>query len=76
IEYVRACDEEERFPFELYDKLAAAGWLGLPIPEAYGGMGGSCTDLAVFLEEFAKHFEAGANIFYTTIVIATDAITH
>ncbi len=76
IDYVRACDEEERFPFELYDKLAAAGWLGLPIPEAYGGMGGSCTDLAVFLEEFAKHFEAGANIFYTTIVIATDAITH
>lgn len=76
IEYVRECDEAERFPFELYDKLAAAGWLGLPIPEAYGGMGGSCTDLAIFLEEFAAHFEAGANIFYTTIVIATDAITH
>jgi alkylation response protein AidB-like acyl-CoA dehydrogenase len=76
IEYVRACDEEERFPFELYDKLAAAGWLGLPIPEAYGGTGGSCTDLVVFLEEFAKHFEAGANIYYTTIVIAADAITH
>ena len=76
IEYVRACDEEERFPFELYEKLAAAGWLGLPIPEEYGGMGGSCTDLAVFLEEFAAHFEAGANIFYTTIVIATDALTH
>ncbi|MGE0503616.1 MAG: acyl-CoA dehydrogenase family protein [Rhizobiaceae bacterium] len=76
IEYVRACDEEERFPFELYDKLAAEGWLGLPIPEKYGGMGGSCTDLAVFLEEFASHFEAAANIFYTTIVIATDAITH
>lgn len=76
IEYVRACDEDERFPFELYDKLAAEGWLGLPIPEAYGGMGGTCTDLAVFLEEFARHFEAGANIFYTTIVIATDAITH
>lgn len=75
-DYVRACDEEERFPFELYAKLAAEGWLGLPIPEEYGGMGGSCTDLAVFLEEFARHFEAGANIFYTTIVIATDAITH
>lgn len=75
-DYVRACDDEERFPFELYDKLAAEGWLGLPIPEEYGGMGGSCTDLAVFLEEFAAHFEAGANIYYTTIVIATDAITH
>jgi len=76
IEYVRACDEQEKFPFELYEKLAAEGWLGLPIPEEYGGMGGSCTDLAVFLEEFARHFEAGANIYYTTIVIATDAITH
>lgn len=75
-EYVRACDEEERFPLELYEKLAAAGWLGLPIPEEYGGMGGSCTDLAIFLEEFAAHFEAGANIYYTTIVIATDALTH
>lgn len=76
IEYVRKCDEEERFPIELYEKLAAEGWLGLPIPEAYGGMGGSCTDLVVFLEEFARHFEAGANLYYTTVVIATDALTH
>ena len=76
IDYVRDCDENERFPTELYEKLAAAGWLGLPIPEEYGGMGGSCTDLVVFLEEFARHFEAGANIYYTTIVIACDALTH
>lgn len=75
-EYVRACDEEEAFPFKLYDKLAEEGWLGLPIPEAYGGTGGSCTDLVVFLHEFARHFEAGANIFYTMIVIAADALVH
>jgi alkylation response protein AidB-like acyl-CoA dehydrogenase len=76
IEYVRECDEAERFPVELFDKLAAQGWLGLPIPEAYGGTGGSCTDLAVFLEELAWHFEAAANCYYTTVVIAADAITH
>ena len=76
IEYVRECDEAERFPHELYAKLAEQGWLGLPIAEEYGGAGGSCTDLAAFLEEFAAHFEAGANIFYTTVVIATDAIGH
>ena len=34
IEYVRECDENERFPIELYKKLGAAGWLGLPIPVA------------------------------------------
>ena len=76
IEYVRQCDEAERFPHELYEKLAREGWLGLPIAEEYGGTGGSCSDLAVFLEEFAGHFEAGANIYYTTIVIAADAISH
>ncbi|MBL8701935.1 MAG: acyl-CoA/acyl-ACP dehydrogenase [Alphaproteobacteria bacterium] len=76
IEYVRQCDEAERYPSELFAKLAAQGWLGLPIPEAYGGTGGSCTDLAVFLEELATHFEAAANIYYTTIVIAADALSH
>ncbi len=76
IEYVRECDEAERFPTELFDKLAAQGWLGLPIPEEYGGTGGSCTDLAVFLEELASHFEAAANCYYTTVVIAADALTH
>lgn len=76
IEYVRQCDEAERYPSELFAKLAAQGWLGLPIPEAYGGTGGSCTDLAVFLEELASHFEAAANIYYTTIVIAADALSH
>ena len=76
IEYVRRCDEEEVFPFELYQKLAAQGWLGIPIAEEYGGTGGSCFDLVLFLEEFANHFEAAANIYYTSIVIAADAIGH
>ncbi|MFW6028017.1 MAG: acyl-CoA dehydrogenase family protein [bacterium] len=76
IEYVRACDEEERFPFELYSKLAAHGWLGLPIAEEYGGGSGSCLDLVLFLEELAYHFEAAANIYYTSIVIASDALQH
>lgn len=76
IEYVRECDEQERFPVELFEKLAAQGWLGLPIAEEYGGTGGSCTDIAVFLEEFAWHFEAGANCYYTSVIIAADAIAH
>ncbi len=75
-EYVRECDEAERFPTELYQALAKAGWLGLPIPEAYGGAGSSCFDLTLFLEEMAHHFEAAANIYYTTVVIAADALTH
>jgi acyl-CoA dehydrogenase len=76
IEYVRRCDEEECFPFELLDKMAALGWMGIPIPDGYGGSGSSCTDLVVFLEELAMHFEAAANIYYTSVVIAANALKH
>lgn len=76
VAYVRDCDENERYPSELFEKMAALGWLGIPVPEAYGGSGGGCMDLAVFLEELAYHFEAAANIYYTSIVIAADAISH
>jgi alkylation response protein AidB-like acyl-CoA dehydrogenase len=75
-EYVRECDENARFPEELFQKLAALGWLGMPIAEAYGGTGASCLDLIVFLEEFARIFEAGANIYYTTTIIGADMLTH
>lgn len=75
-EYVRECDEQERYPRELFEKLAAGGWLGLPIAEEYGGAGGSCADICAFLEELAWHFEAAANIYYTSIIIAADALQH
>ncbi len=35
----------------LYQKLAELGWLGVAIPEEYGGSGGGPVDLCLFLEE-------------------------
>jgi alkylation response protein AidB-like acyl-CoA dehydrogenase len=58
------------------DKMAALGWMGIPIPADYGGSGSSCTDLVLFLEELATHFEAAANIYYTSVVIAANALKH
>ena len=69
-EYVRECDENERFPEELFKKMAEAGWMGLSIPQEYGGAGGGALDLVLFIEELARNFEAAANIYYTTTVIA------
>jgi len=37
-------DREGRFDRPVWDKLAAAGLIGLPIPESYGGSGGSILD--------------------------------
>ena len=39
---------------ELYKKMADLGWLGVAIPEEYGGSGGGLVDLCLFLEETAR----------------------
>jgi alkylation response protein AidB-like acyl-CoA dehydrogenase len=40
-------------PTELWGELGAAGFLGVHLPEEYGGGGGSLADLAVVIEEAA-----------------------
>ena len=55
-EYVRECDREHRPPREVYDKLGAQGWLGINIPEEYGGSGGGAMEVAILLEEVGKSF--------------------
>jgi isovaleryl-CoA dehydrogenase len=39
---------------ELYEKIAALGWLGVAIPEQYGGSGGGAVDMCLLCEEFAR----------------------
>lgn len=41
-------------PRELYKKMAEQGWLGLVVPEAFGGIGLSTLDLALVLEELGR----------------------
>lgn len=47
-------DEEELFPTENRNLLAELGYLGLVIPEQYGGSGASVIQGTVFLEEVAR----------------------
>ncbi len=54
-EYVRRCDEERIFPYEVYEKAAAQGWFGLGLPEAYGGTPCDTVMLAIVHEALAKH---------------------
>jgi len=48
-----ACDEEERFPIELFSRMGELGYLGLGFPEEIGGSGGSRLDYALLCEELA-----------------------
>src|SRR6201994_3418813 len=38
----------------LYAQIASLGWLGVAIPEEYGGAGGGAVDMCLLCEEFAR----------------------
>jgi acyl-CoA dehydrogenase len=46
-------DEAHEFPAEFYRAFASAGWLGITIPEEYGGHGFGITEASLLLEEVA-----------------------
>ncbi|AEA23814.1 acyl-CoA dehydrogenase family protein [Pseudonocardia benzenivorans] len=52
-EYWRACDAEHRFPWDFYKAMAEGGWIGIAIPEEYGGGGRGITEASIVLEEVA-----------------------
>jgi acyl-CoA dehydrogenase len=51
--YWRACDAEHRFPWDFYRAMADGGWVGIAIPERYGGGGRGITEASIILEEVA-----------------------
>ncbi|MEO5723439.1 MAG: acyl-CoA dehydrogenase family protein, partial [Ilumatobacteraceae bacterium] len=52
-EYWAACEAEHRFPWDFYREMAAGGWIGIAIPERYGGGGRGIREAAAVLEEVA-----------------------
>ena len=51
--YWRDHDENHEFPDEFYAAMAEGGWIGIAIPEEYGGGGRGITEAALVLEEVA-----------------------
>ena len=51
---VKEFDITGEFPKELYKKAGEQGYTALEVPEKYGGMGLSRTDIAAIVEEMAK----------------------
>ena len=68
------------FPWDFYKALAEAGWIGIAIPEAYGGSGRGIAEASIVLEEVAASGAAmnGASAVHLSIfgmhpVVATAA---
>ncbi|MGH3437606.1 MAG: acyl-CoA dehydrogenase family protein [Sciscionella sp.] len=62
-------DERHEFPWDFYRAFAESGWLGIAIPESYGGGGLGITEAALLLEEVAASGAAmnGCSTMHLTI---------
>ena len=54
-EYWLARDEDGAFPREFHRAMAEAGWLGITMPQAYGGSGLGVTEAAIMMHEVSSH---------------------
>ena len=53
-EYWLRCERESRFPEEFHAAMAEGRWLGIAMPEAYGGSGLGITEAAIMMQAVAE----------------------
>ena len=52
-EYWSEMDSAHEFPWKFYEQVAEGGWIGIAIPEEFGGGGRGITEASIVLEEIA-----------------------
>ena len=60
-------DDPKGYSPELWSKMAELGWMGLVIPEEYGGQGMDFLDLVILLQEMGRNILPGP--FFSTVVL-------
>jgi alkylation response protein AidB-like acyl-CoA dehydrogenase len=75
-EYTREHDAARKFPEEAYRKIAERGWLGLLVPEEYGGLAADPIMYAIFCEGIAKFSLDFAAAVMTSMFTATNISHH
>ncbi len=64
----RLMDTDTGFDAALWRKIAEQGWMGMLIPEQYGGFGMGMVDMAATLEEMGRALLPGP--FFSTVLMA------
>lgn len=63
---------EDGWSREMWRSFADMGWLALPLPENYGGLGGSTVDLAILMEDFGRHLVVEP--YLATVVLGAETV--
>ncbi len=71
-------DQAHEFPTEFYQAIAGGGWLGMTIPEEYGGHGLGITEATLLAEEVARSGAAmnGASAIHLSIFGMHPVVVH
>lgn len=71
-------DREHEFPWDFYRAFADGGWLGIAVPEEYGGGGRGITEAALLLQEIAASGAAmnGCSAIHLTIFGMNVVVKH
>jgi alkylation response protein AidB-like acyl-CoA dehydrogenase len=69
--YAAELDREDRFPAETFEKMADMGFMGLCVPEEYGGAGTDFLSYVLLVEEISRA-DAGVGV---TLAVHTSAGT-
>jgi acyl-CoA dehydrogenase len=68
-DYWAGCDQRHEFPWEFYRRMAEGGWLGIAMPDEFGGGGRGISEAAIVLKEVAASGAAmnGCSALHLTI---------
>ncbi|MBL8589273.1 MAG: acyl-CoA/acyl-ACP dehydrogenase [Methylobacteriaceae bacterium] len=76
LEYWRQKDKKKDYPWDFKDALAKGGWLGMFMPEQYGGMGLGLSEVGVVLNELGQHCGFNANSVFQYYVFPPGPVIH
>jgi acyl-CoA dehydrogenase len=76
LDYWSDCDRAHRYPKELWTALAEQGWLGVTIPEVYGGAGLGLLEAVLVIEEACRGGGGAtlSQLFMTTPVFGGETV--
>jgi acyl-CoA dehydrogenase len=66
--FARACDDAERYPWELLARIGELGWTGVPFSEQHGGSEGDELDEAIIVEQLGYAMTPLAASFLVTVL--------
>ena len=49
------CDLNSKFPYEFYDEVASGGWLGICMPEKFGGSNLGIREASLFMQTISEN---------------------